>query len=79
MASPGELYQFVRKFENLWQSGRHAKLFVETEAGNAFVHLQVGLGQALQHPQKEGHLGGLRGGGPARERSQPDKSLLQLK
>jgi hypothetical protein len=42
-------------------------LFVETEAGNAFVHLQVGLGQAQQHPQN-GHLGGRRGGGPARER-----------
>ena len=43
---------------------RNAKLNVETEAGHAFVNLQVGLGQALLHPQPGGH----RGGGPARER-----------
>ena len=38
----------VRKCVALWQSGQNAKLHVETEAGNAFVHLQVGLGQAKQ-------------------------------
>ena len=65
MVSPGELDQFV----SLWQSGHNAKLYVETEAGNAFVQLQVGLGQAPQHPQKgQQHVGGHRGGGPARER-----------
>ena len=49
----------------MWKSGRNAKLYVETEAGHAFVHLQVGLGQALLHPQSpDGH----RGGGPTRER-----------
>lgn len=69
MDSPGELHNFVRKFESLWKSGCHAKLFVETEAGNAFVHLQVGLGQAQQHPQNgQVYVGGRRGGGPARER-----------
>ena len=46
MAGPRELDQFVRKFVTLWQSGHHAKLFVETEAGDAFVQLQVGLGMA---------------------------------
>ena len=46
MAGPGELDQFVRKFVAMWQSGQNAKLYVETEAGNAFVHLQVGLAQA---------------------------------
>ena len=67
MAGPGELYQFVKKFESLWQAGRNARLYVETEAGNAFVHLQVGLEQAQEHPQKE-HHGRHRGGNPARER-----------
>jgi hypothetical protein len=68
MADPGELDQFVRKFVNLWQSGRHAKLYVETEAGNAFVHLQVGLGQH-EHPHHgQEHAGGRRSGGPARQR-----------
>ena len=37
---------------------------METEAGHAFVNLQVGLGQALLHLQPGGH----RGGGPARAR-----------
>ena len=64
MASHGELYSFVRKFESLWKSGCNAKLHVETEAGHAFVNHQVGLGQALLHPQP----GGPRGGGPSRER-----------
>ena len=64
MASHGELYSFVRKFESLWKSGCNAKLHVETEAGHAFVHLQVGLGEALLHPQPGGH----RGGGSGRER-----------
>ena len=46
MAGPQEFHSFVRKFVNLWQSGFHAKLYVESEAGNAFVNLQLGLGQA---------------------------------
>ena len=46
MAGPQEFDSFVRKFVNLWQSGFHAKLYVESEAGNAFVNLQLGLGQA---------------------------------
>ena len=68
MASRGEFYSFVRKFESLWKSGCNAKLYVETEAGHAFVHLQAGLGQALHHPVVETPAGCHRGGGPARER-----------
>jgi hypothetical protein len=66
MASHGELYNFVRKFESFWKSGCNAKLYVETEAGHAFAHLQVALGQAQLHPHPP--AGGRRGGGPARER-----------
>ena len=66
MAGPGELDQFVRKFVTLWQSGQNAKLFLETEAGNAYIHLQVGLGQA-KHPHHGGQQG-QQGGGPARQR-----------
>ena len=63
MARPDELDSFVRKFRNLWKAGSHAKLYVETEAGNAFVNLQVGLGQT--HPQyQDGH----RAVGPLKQR-----------
>ena len=57
MAGAVELDSFVRKFVNLWQSGRHARLLVETEEGNAVVNLQVGLGQALPGGGT-GHRGG---------------------
>ena len=66
MASPGELYSFLRKFESLWKSGYHAKLYVETEASNAFVHLQVSLGKAQLHPHEP--VGARRCGGPARQK-----------
>ena len=48
MAGHDELGNFVRKFASLWKSGCNAKLHVEAEARNAYVSLQVGLGQA--HP-----------------------------
>ena len=66
MASPGELHNFVRKFESLWKSGIHAKLYVEKEAGNAFVHIQVSLGKSQLHPHEP--VGARRGGDPARQR-----------
>jgi hypothetical protein len=65
MAGPDELDSFVRKFRTLWQSGRNAKLVVETEAGHAFVNLQVGLGQA--QPEQPVWHGG-RGGSPSKQR-----------
>ena len=57
MAGAVELDSFVRKFVHLWQSGRHARLLVEAEEGNAVVNLQVGLGQALPGGGT-GHRGG---------------------
>ena len=61
-----ELDSFVRKFMNLWQSGWDAKLNLESEAGNVFVTLRVGLGEdPIGHHQQVVHH---RGGGPARQR-----------
>ena len=74
MAGAVELASFVRKFVNLWQSGRHARLFVEAEAGNAFVNLQVGLGQALP-----GGGTGHRGGGqPSKQRRRARRAEARL-
>ena len=65
-AGPNELQSFVNKFINLWQSGCEASLVLETKAGNAYVNLKLGLGQAPIPPYAGGH--GHRGGGPARQR-----------
>ena len=46
MAGPQELHSFVGKFVTLWQRGLDATLHVETKSGNAFINLQVGLGEA---------------------------------
>ena len=59
-----ELHSFVNKFVSLWQSGCDASLHIESKAGNAFLNLQLGLGQAKAHP----HAGCHRKGGPARQR-----------
>ena len=66
MAGASELDSFVRKFRILWQSGCDAKLHVQSEAGNAFVTLSVGLGQVP--PGHKHHVVHHRGGGPARQR-----------
>ena len=70
MAGNDELGKFVQKFVSLWQSGRNARLHVESASGNAYVSLQVDLGQAKplagggQHGCGQGH----RGGSPAKQR-----------
>ena len=46
MAGNSELGKFVQKFVSVWQSGSNERLHVESEAGYAFVSLQVDLGQA---------------------------------
>lgn len=53
MADLMEFNSFVSKFVNLWQNGLEANLHVNSEAGEAFINLQVGLGQVLpfQHRQ----------------------------
>ena len=66
MAGAEEFQSFVRKFVNLWKSGRHARLFVESEAGNAFANLQVSLGQAVPAGGGQGH--GHLASGPSRQR-----------
>ena len=69
MAGPTELDNFVKKFLTLWHSGRHARLFVESQDGNAIVNLQLNLGEAelrQEHVPAGQRLGG--GGGPARQR-----------
>ena len=68
MAGLDELDKFVRKFVSLWQSGCEASLHVESKAGNAFVSLQLGLGQAQPHLAKGQHVGGCRGGSPSKQR-----------
>ena len=68
MAGQEELDKFVRKFVSLWQSGCEASLHVETKAGNAFVNLNVGLGQVKPLTGKGQHGGVHRGGGPAKQR-----------
>ena len=46
---------------NLWESGYHAKLYVEAEAGNACVNLQLALGQAQPaHGGRHQAVGGSR-------------------
>ena len=64
-----ELDSFVKKFVSLWRSGCEANLQVQSRTGNAYVNLQLGLGQAdvHVHPPAAGD-GGRRGGGPARQR-----------
>ena len=69
MAVQSELNQFIRKFVSLWESGCEASLHVESKAGQAYVNLKVGLGQAQTHvPWKSEHGGRHRGGGPAQQR-----------
>ena len=74
MAGHYELDNFVRKFVSLWQSGCEASLHVESKAGNAFISLQLGLGQAHVHP----HAGGRRGGGLARQRRRERREAERL-
>ena len=48
---------------HLWKSDCYAKLSVDAEAGNVFVSLRVGLGQAVPEHLVKHH----RGCGPARQ------------
>ena len=68
MAKPFELQSFVNKFVNLWKDGCDASLHVEARAGNAFVSLRVGLGEAPPHPPPYHHGYRHRDGGPSPSR-----------
>ena len=74
MAGNQELESFLRKFKILWQSGCDAKLNIESEAGNAYVTLRVGLGKVLPG-HHHGHVGQHRGGSPARQRRRERRDL----
>ena len=73
MAGTSELENFVRKFIFLWKSGCNAKLSVEAKAGEAFVNLSVGLGQAVPVvPARR------RGGAAARQRRTERRAAERL-
>jgi hypothetical protein len=74
MAGTNELDSFLRKFVILWQSGCDAKLNLESEAGNAYVTLRIGLGKVLPG-HHHGHVVRHRGGGPARQRRRERRDL----
>ena len=43
-----EINSFIGKFTSLWQKGHDASLYMETQAGKAFVVLRLGLGENPQ-------------------------------
>ena len=64
-----EIDSFVNKFKYLWHAGFNATLKVDTNAGQAWVSLQVGLGHPfppLHLPQHGRHVQRRRG--PAQQR-----------
>ena len=66
MAGPPELFNFVKKFLNLWHSGQNARMSVECEAGQAYVNLHLHLGPA-DHEKQE-HQQPQKRAGPSRLR-----------
>ena len=76
MAGLLQLNSFVSKFLNLWQSGCDASLHVETHAGKAKIHLQVGLGQAPPPPSAPPPHHG-RVPGPSRKRRTQRRALAR--
>ena len=55
MAGLPELHSFIGKFVSLWQAGLDTSLTVKAHAGEARVHLQVGLGHAPPPPSAGCH------------------------
>ena len=68
MAGLKEFDSFIGKFVSLWKNGFEASLNVNSKAGEAFINLQVGLGQVLPFLQPQ-HLQ-RRQPGPSRQRRQ---------
>ena len=75
MAGLPQLNSFVSKFLNLWQSGCDASLHLETHAGKATVHLQVGLGHAP--PPSAPPSSHRRVPGPSRQRRTQRRALAR--
>jgi len=44
MAGMDEVSSFVNKFSSLWRSGCDASLHFESQAGQAYVTIRLGLG-----------------------------------
>ena len=42
-----KLFNFLTKFYNLWNPGKNARMFLECEAGQAIVNIDLNLG----HPK----------------------------
>ena len=53
MAGPQEMFNFVTKFQNLWHAGKQARLYIECEAGDASINLQLYLGHHQHPPQPQ--------------------------
>ena len=51
-----EINSFIGKFTSLWQQGHDASLFMEAQAGKAYIVLRLGLGENphlnTMHPQR---------------------------
>ena len=47
MDNEKEMQSFLSKFNNLWKCGYTAELSIKCNAGQAFLHLDVGLGYAV--------------------------------
>ena len=62
-----QFQSFIGKFLSLWQQGLDARLRVNTSAGQAWIQLHVGLGDA-HRPQQQEPQGHVRVPGPARLR-----------
>ena len=67
MAGLTQFQSFVGKFVSLWEQGLDARLNVNCSAGQAWIQLQVGLGDA-HGPQQQEPQGHVRVPGPARLR-----------
>ena len=78
MAGTSKLDSFVRKFVILCQSGCDAKLHVQSESGNAFVTLSVGLEQVPPgHHHRVVHRGGELARQRRRERREAERQAAE--
>ena len=60
---------FVRKFKELWKSGRSAHLNLDTHGGEAWIWFRVRIGHAVQQPHHQ-HK--------ERTRNSPSRQLLMV-
>ena len=68
MAGLEQFQSFIGKFVSLWNQGLDAKLNVESSGGEAWIQLQVGLGEAKVPEQDQDQEGNVHLAGPARQR-----------